>query len=57
MNGPNFRTADNTFSSNVGLTPCVDANNYYNECDFINYAGTNNATYSPALVLFTAILH
>ncbi len=46
--GPNFRTADNTFSNITG-TACTDVFNYYNECQFINYAGTNNLQYSPTL--------
>jgi hypothetical protein len=46
--GPNFRTADNTFSNITG-TACTDVFNYYNECEFINYAGSSNIQYSPSL--------
>lgn len=46
--GPNFRTADNTFSNITG-TACNDVFNYYNECEFINYAGSSNLQYSPTL--------
>jgi hypothetical protein len=46
--GPNFKAADNSFSTIAG-TVCIDVFNYYNECNFINYAGTNNLQFSPAL--------
>jgi hypothetical protein len=46
--GPNFKTADNTFS-NISGTACTDVFNYYNECEFINYAGSSNLQYSPTL--------